>query len=252
MSICKYKDIFGKPNDGVHSIRFLNIAIVDLLMTIIFSYLIHYLFSLDDPEMIRRARKLGDFSSLKKRITQKEINDLEESNKQMNEENIKMTSTMTYDIDKIINENDKIIKSKQAEITSLNSTIINSSDIQTKIDIIFSAIKKEKLIKDMNINWDNYNSLLKDNIWNYYLPIINMCNEKNKEDLKKYVSYYNFALLNIDYDKLADDEITVFMNYYTKVVNNIYSDFFDLEKYEDSEFNYVNNTILNIINGKYM
>ena len=35
-----------------------------------------YLFSLDDPEMIRRARKLGDFSSLKKRITQKEINDL--------------------------------------------------------------------------------------------------------------------------------------------------------------------------------
>jgi ATP-dependent Clp protease ATP-binding subunit ClpA len=35
-----------------------------------------YLFSLDDPEMIRRARRLGDFSSLKKRITQKEINDL--------------------------------------------------------------------------------------------------------------------------------------------------------------------------------
>ena len=35
-----------------------------------------YLFSLDDPEMIRRARKLGDFSSLKKRITQKEINNL--------------------------------------------------------------------------------------------------------------------------------------------------------------------------------
>lgn len=35
-----------------------------------------YLFSLDDPEMIRRARKLGDFSSLKKRITEKEINDL--------------------------------------------------------------------------------------------------------------------------------------------------------------------------------
>ena len=35
-----------------------------------------YLFNLDDPDLIRRARKLGDFSGLKKRITQKEINDL--------------------------------------------------------------------------------------------------------------------------------------------------------------------------------
>lgn len=35
-----------------------------------------YLFNLDDPELIRRARKLGDFSNLKKQITQKEINDL--------------------------------------------------------------------------------------------------------------------------------------------------------------------------------
>jgi hypothetical protein len=47
MNLCKYKDIFGKPNEGVHSIRFLNIAIVDLSMTIIFSYIFHYLFGLD-------------------------------------------------------------------------------------------------------------------------------------------------------------------------------------------------------------
>ena len=35
-----------------------------------------YLFNLDNPDLIRRARRLGDFSGLKKRITQKEINDL--------------------------------------------------------------------------------------------------------------------------------------------------------------------------------
>nr|YP_009545370.1 Clp protease ATP binding subunit [Mallomonas splendens]AYO28524.1 Clp protease ATP binding subunit [Mallomonas splendens] len=35
-----------------------------------------YLFNLDSPDLIRRARKLGDFSGLKKRITQKEISDL--------------------------------------------------------------------------------------------------------------------------------------------------------------------------------
>jgi ATP-dependent Clp protease ATP-binding subunit ClpA len=35
-----------------------------------------FLYNLDDPDLIRRARKLGDFSGLKKRITQKEIREL--------------------------------------------------------------------------------------------------------------------------------------------------------------------------------
>jgi ATP-dependent Clp protease ATP-binding subunit ClpA len=35
-----------------------------------------FLYNLDDPELIRRARKLGDFSGLKKRITQREIREL--------------------------------------------------------------------------------------------------------------------------------------------------------------------------------
>jgi uncharacterized membrane protein YcaP (DUF421 family) len=43
MSLCKYKDIFGKPNEGVHSYRIFNIAIVDVLATIFVAYII-YLF----------------------------------------------------------------------------------------------------------------------------------------------------------------------------------------------------------------
>ena len=47
---CAYKDIFGKPNEGLHSYRFLNIAVVDLLMTIAFakwfSYYYEYNFAL--------------------------------------------------------------------------------------------------------------------------------------------------------------------------------------------------------------
>jgi ATP-dependent Clp protease ATP-binding subunit ClpA len=35
-----------------------------------------FLYNLDDPELIQRARKLGDFSGLKKRITQREIREL--------------------------------------------------------------------------------------------------------------------------------------------------------------------------------
>ena len=35
-----------------------------------------FLFNMDDPDLIKRARKLGDFTGLKKRITQKEIREL--------------------------------------------------------------------------------------------------------------------------------------------------------------------------------
>lgn len=35
MSLCKYRDIFGKVNEGPHSYRFLGIAIVDLVLTIL-------------------------------------------------------------------------------------------------------------------------------------------------------------------------------------------------------------------------
>jgi hypothetical protein len=32
---CKYKHIFGKPNEGVHQYRLFNLAIVDVLCTIV-------------------------------------------------------------------------------------------------------------------------------------------------------------------------------------------------------------------------
>ena len=42
--LCKYKDILGKPNTGLHSYRIFNIAIVDVLLTIIAAFLISYFF----------------------------------------------------------------------------------------------------------------------------------------------------------------------------------------------------------------
>ncbi len=38
--LCKYKNILGEPNKGIHSIRLFNIAIVDLLMTIVAAVLL--------------------------------------------------------------------------------------------------------------------------------------------------------------------------------------------------------------------
>ena len=42
MSLCKYKDIFGKPGKGVHSYRFMNIAVVDVAATLLVAFLIAY------------------------------------------------------------------------------------------------------------------------------------------------------------------------------------------------------------------
>jgi hypothetical protein len=39
--LCKYKDILGKPGKGVHSYRIFNIAIVDVLLTILAAFVIH-------------------------------------------------------------------------------------------------------------------------------------------------------------------------------------------------------------------
>ncbi len=46
MSLCQYKDIFGKPGEGVHSYRIANVAVVDVLFTVIGAYLIAKLFKL--------------------------------------------------------------------------------------------------------------------------------------------------------------------------------------------------------------
>jgi hypothetical protein len=39
--LCKYKDIFGKVGEGVHSYRIFNIAIVDVILTILVAFIIH-------------------------------------------------------------------------------------------------------------------------------------------------------------------------------------------------------------------
>lgn len=39
MTLCAYKDMFGKPGTGVHAYRLFDVAVVDVVMTIVFGYL---------------------------------------------------------------------------------------------------------------------------------------------------------------------------------------------------------------------
>ena len=44
--LCKYKDIFGKPNTGLHSLKILDIAMFDVLCVIIIGMLISNTFKM--------------------------------------------------------------------------------------------------------------------------------------------------------------------------------------------------------------
>lgn len=40
--LCQYKDTFGEPGKGLHSYRIFNIAIVDVIFTILAGYLLSF------------------------------------------------------------------------------------------------------------------------------------------------------------------------------------------------------------------
>ena len=42
MTLCKYKDIFGKPNTGAHTFRVFDIAVVDVVVTFILALCIWF------------------------------------------------------------------------------------------------------------------------------------------------------------------------------------------------------------------
>lgn len=47
MNLCKYNNIFGAVNTGLHSYRIFNIAIVDLFLTILAAKLISNITNID-------------------------------------------------------------------------------------------------------------------------------------------------------------------------------------------------------------
>lgn len=45
--LCKYKNALGKPKEGLHKYRIFNIAIIDLLLTIIVAIIISYIMKIN-------------------------------------------------------------------------------------------------------------------------------------------------------------------------------------------------------------
>ena len=61
MPLSDYKDIFGKPKEGGHAYRIFDIAIVDVILTIIGGYIIAYSFNWSKIKTIIGLFILGIF-----------------------------------------------------------------------------------------------------------------------------------------------------------------------------------------------
>ena len=44
VELCKYKDIIGKPNTGIHKYRIFDIAVLDVAVTILAGFLLSWFF----------------------------------------------------------------------------------------------------------------------------------------------------------------------------------------------------------------
>lgn len=42
--LCKYKNVLGKVNTGLHSYRILDIAVIDVILTVILAYVVKLIF----------------------------------------------------------------------------------------------------------------------------------------------------------------------------------------------------------------
>jgi len=40
MTLCKYKDMFGRPKEGAHALRVFDIAVVDVVFTLVFAAIV--------------------------------------------------------------------------------------------------------------------------------------------------------------------------------------------------------------------
>jgi hypothetical protein len=42
--LCKYKNVFGKPNTGIHRFRIFGLAAVDIILTLLLAYILQLIF----------------------------------------------------------------------------------------------------------------------------------------------------------------------------------------------------------------
>ena len=152
-----------------------------------------------------------------------------------------------------------IIQNKKEKILIENS-IKSLSGITSGIknNINLPDIKNATLISQGSIDYDAYNQLVTTFNKDYYQMIL-ILNESLKvkvkdepDSLVPSISDAQILIISMDYSELIEkekekDNLKLLTSFYTNIINNLYAEFEDFDKYDDIEYNTVFQSMLNIV-----
>ena len=181
-----------------------------------------------------------------------EINDYENKIKQYESDGSDLLISQE-DISGNISEFNKLkdsknnIKNKYDEyIKNLDKMIANSIENVRKV-LTNNTYKEQKLITSTNINWNKYEQMIKELDSNYF-KIIKILNGKikNKSTISNFLlNIIKYKLGNSNLDSNLD--LNPINKYFDKIFDNAFGDYWDLDRYEDSSYNVLNESIIGIL-----
>jgi hypothetical protein len=157
------------------------------------------------------------------------------------------------DITTINNFIDQNKNQEKELINSIDSLSGITGDSNIKININLSDIENANLINQGSIDYDAYNELVTTFNKDYYQMILILNDSlKVKDDpnsLVPSISDAQLKIISMDYSKLIEqeDNIKLVTSFYKNIINNLYAEFEDFDKYDDIEYNTVFQSILNIV-----
>ena len=209
-------------------------------------------FNSDDLDKYIQNIETGSESKIQSyiKILQDEIAELKNKSKELSMEldNEFIVSQSNYNInDNIKKINDKI-KEKEQSITTYENLATGMdkkkySSASNNIKKILKKYKNKLLdMNDLTIEWIEYNNLLNE-LDDKYLEIIRILNEKCDKNIS-----INNHLIKIYCLEITNDEyFNLIKKYFKFIYTNTFNDYWDLDRYEDSEYNITNKSIIEII-----
>ena len=150
-------------------------------------------------------------------------------------------SDKIIEIDKLIVEKQKMVDNYINYANKMDNKIENYTDISVE-----KILKKYKstLIKSTKINWDQY-EIFSDLLDNNYYKIIKILNKKIENT--NTISNFLFNIINNNVSQNDSEKFEMFEKYFDLIFDNMFADYWDLDRFEDSTYNVLNESIINIL-----
>jgi hypothetical protein len=189
--------------------------------------------------------KLGFYTE---KLTE-EINDYENKINQYNSDASDLLissediSGNIYKYDELKKTKNNIMEEYKKYIGNLKSSI-DESIKKIKSILTNSEYKEKKLIKSTNLNWEKYEKMVFE-LDSNYLKIIKILNVKTKN--KNMISNFLQNIIKYDIKNNETNKINIINKYFNKIFDNVFADYWDLDRYEDSSYNILNESLLEIL-----